>query len=55
VCQALQHAHQKGIIHRDLKRSNVLATLQDDGTPLALFRGKSLQQFPPLGKLDRWS
>jgi len=33
VCQAVQHAHQKGVIHRDIKPTNVLVTLHD-GTPV---------------------
>src|SRR5262249_6932403 len=33
VCQAVQHAHQKGVIHRDVKPSNVLVTLHD-GRPV---------------------
>ncbi len=34
VCQAILHAHQKGIIHRDIKPSNVLVTMHD-GLPVA--------------------
>lgn len=33
VCEAIQHAHTKAIIHRDIKASNVLAFIRDGGEP----------------------
>jgi serine/threonine protein kinase/tetratricopeptide (TPR) repeat protein len=49
VCQAIQHAHQKGIIHRDIKPSNVLVAVYDgQAVPKVIDFGiaKATQQTP---------
>jgi len=30
ICEAVQHAHQKGIIHRDIKPSNILVSIEGE-------------------------
>ena len=49
VCQAVQHAHQKGIIHRDIKPSNILiSTLDDEAVPKIIDFGVAKALAQPL-------
>ena len=49
VCEAVQHAHQKGVIHRDLKPSNVLIAPYDGRpVPKVIDFGVAKAAGPPL-------
>lgn len=53
ICRAVQHAHQKGVLHRDLKRKNVL--LEHEGAarrPKVIDFGVSRIDLAPVGTTE---
>ncbi len=49
VCQAVQQAHQTGIIHRDIKPTNILVT-EHDGRPVPKDQKCVEVVFDPVGR-----
>ncbi|MBK8976830.1 MAG: serine/threonine protein kinase [Planctomycetes bacterium] len=53
VADALHHAHEAGVLHRDVKPSNVLVTRRADGTPLPVLTDFGLARELDLPSLSR--
>lgn len=53
VCKAVSHAHQRGVIHRDLKSANVIVDL--DGKPHVLDFGLAKCFDDTLGVQENWN
>ena len=56
VCEAVQHAHQKGIIHRDIKPSNILVSIgTEKATPKIIDFGVAKAITRPLTELTLYT
>ena len=52
VCDAVQHAHESGVIHRDLKPANILVAAQPE-TREGAKRGVRSEGRPPIAQSCR--
>lgn len=52
ICDAIEHAHEKGVIHRDLKPSNVIVLSSANGDETAKVVDFGIAEVMPTGKQD---
>ncbi|MFO0979082.1 MAG: protein kinase [Planctomycetaceae bacterium] len=51
VCEAIQHAHQKGIVHRDIKPSNVMIGQKENSPCVKVIDFGLAKTIQPIGRL----